>query len=79
VTTLEHLPFSPDPAPADVYLFSRRNSALKRRLFCDVTDFKNEKEELKRLSQNGFQDVSTYCRWQKLNFAQEDCFEGNLS
>jgi len=79
VTTLEHPPCSSDLAPTDVYLFSRLSSALKGRRFCDATDIvKNEKEELKRLSQNGFQDVSTYCRWKKCNFAQEDCFEGNL-
>jgi len=57
VTTLEHPPYSPDLAPAYVYLFLRLNSALKGRRFCDATDaIKNEKEELKRLSQNGFQD-----------------------
>jgi hypothetical protein len=56
---MEHPPNSPDLAPADVYLFSQLNSALKGRRFCDATDIiKNEKEELKRLSQNGFLDVS---------------------
>jgi len=59
VTTLVHPPYSPDVAPADVYLFSPLKSVLKGRRFCDATDIiKNEKEELKRLSQNGFQDVS---------------------
>jgi hypothetical protein len=59
VTTLEHPPYSPDLASTDVYLFPRLNSALKGRRFCDATDVvKNEKEELKRLSQNGFQNVS---------------------
>jgi len=59
VTTLEHSPYSPDLSSADVYLFSRLNSSLKGRRFCDAADIiKNEKEELKRLSQNGFQDVS---------------------
>jgi hypothetical protein len=56
VTTLEHPPYSPDLAAAYVYLFPRLNSALKGRRFCGATDvINNEKEELKRLSQNGFQ------------------------
>jgi len=45
---------SPDLAPADVYLFSRLNAALKERRFGDATAIvKNATEELKRLSQNG--------------------------
>jgi hypothetical protein len=44
---------SPDQAPADFYFFSR----LKGRRFCDFTDInKNATKELKRLSENGFQD-----------------------
>ena len=57
VTTLEHPPYPSDLAPADFYLLSRSKSALKGRRFCDVTDIiKNATEELKRLSQNGFQE-----------------------
>ena len=38
VTTLEHLPpYSPHLPPTDFYLFPRRKSALKGRLFCDAT------------------------------------------
>ena len=36
VTTLEHLPYSPDLATADFYLFRRIQSALKVRRFCDT-------------------------------------------
>ena len=55
VTTLQHLPFSHDPAPVDFYLLLRLKSALMGLRFCDATDIiKNAKEELKRPSQNGF-------------------------
>jgi hypothetical protein len=57
VTTLQHLPFSHDLAPADFYLFPRLKSALTGRRFCDATGIiKNVNEELKRISQNGFQE-----------------------
>jgi len=56
VTTLEHPPYSSGPPPTDLYLFSQLKTALKKRHFCDAPDkIKNAKEELKRLSQNGFQ------------------------
>jgi hypothetical protein len=54
-------------------------SALKGQRFCDVTEIiKNATEELKRLSQNGFQECfqHLYCCWQKFVAAQVDCFEG---
>jgi transposase len=55
MTTLEHLPYPPDLAPANCYPFPRLKSALKGRSFCDATDIiKNATEELKRLSQNGY-------------------------
>jgi transposase len=50
-------PYSPDLAPADLCLFPGLKSALKGQRLCDTTDFiKNVTEELKRLSQNGFQE-----------------------
>jgi hypothetical protein len=38
-------------------------------------------EELKKLSQNGFQErfEHVYSRWQIFIVAQWDCFEGNLT
>ena len=57
VTTLDHPQYSPDLAPADFYLFPWLKSELKLQQFCDATDIiKNEMEEMKRLSQNGFQE-----------------------
>jgi transposase len=56
VTTLEHPKYSSELTAADFCLFLRMTSALKGRRFCDDTDIiKNATEELKRLSQNGFQ------------------------
>jgi histone-lysine N-methyltransferase SETMAR len=38
VKTLEHLPYSPDLAPADFYLFPSLKSTLKGQCFCNATD-----------------------------------------
>jgi hypothetical protein len=57
VTTMLHPPQSPDLATAGFYLFTQLKTALKARGFCDATDvIKNATEELKSLSQNGFQE-----------------------
>jgi hypothetical protein len=81
MTSLEHSPYSPDLALDDCYLFPRLNSALKRRGFCEASDIiKNATEELKRLTQNCFQECfhNLYRRWQKCIFAQGGSFEGNV-
>jgi hypothetical protein len=52
-------------------------SSLKRLRFYDPTGItKNATEELKRLSQNGFQECfqCLYSRWQKCVFAQGHFF-----
>jgi len=67
VTTLERPPYSPDLAASDIYLFPWLKLTLKGRHICDATDnIKNATEELKRLSQNGFQECfqHLYSRWQ---------------
>jgi len=38
VTTLERVPYSPDLAPADFYLFPQLTSALTGQHFCDAAD-----------------------------------------
>jgi len=59
VTTLEHPPYPSALGPADCYLHPRVKSALKGWGCCDANDItQNVTEELKRLSQNGFQNVS---------------------
>ena len=74
VTTLEHPQHSPDLAPPDFYLFPQLKSSTKGWWFCDANDMiKNAIEELKRLSQNGFQECSQHRNsgWQKRIVAQE--------
>jgi hypothetical protein len=56
-------------------------SSLKRRRFYDATGTtKNAMEELKMLSQSGFQECfqRLYSRWQKCVVAQGYFFEGNM-
>jgi hypothetical protein len=68
MTTFEHPPYSLDLATADFYLLPRLKSGLKGRRFHIATDIiKNATEELKRLSQNGFQECfkDLYSSWQK--------------
>jgi len=62
-------------------MFPRLKSALKGRGFCNVNEIKNAAEELKRLSQNDFQECfqHLYCCWQKCNVAKRDRFEGNIA
>jgi len=71
VTTLEHPAYCLEVAAADFNLFPQLKSALKGERYCDATDIKNAPEELKRLSQNGFQECfqHIYSRWQKCIFA----------
>ena len=68
VTTMQHLPYSPDLVAAYFYLFPQLQSALKGRRICDATNIiKNVTEELQRLSQNDFQECfqHLYICWQK--------------
>jgi len=79
---LGHPPYSPDLIPANVYLFGRLKSALKEWQICDVIDIiTNATKELKRLSQNGFEECfqHLYSHWQKCIAAQGDYFEGNVA
>jgi len=51
------LPIISSPGSSRFLTFPRMKSALQGTLFCEATDIiKNEKEELKRLSQWGFQE-----------------------
>ena len=71
VTTLEHLSNSSDLA-----------TAPKGRVFCDVTNIvMNVWVEMKRLTQNSFQECSQqlYSRWQKFIIQQGDYFQRNIA
>ena len=65
-TTAEHPPYSHKLTPTDFYLFPQLKFAFKGRHFHYSTDIiMNVTEELKRLSQNGFQECfkHLYSRW----------------
>ena len=82
LTTLEYFPYSPDLVPVDFHLIPRLKSALKGRRFCVTKDIiKNVTEELKRRTQNVFQEClqQLYSRWQTCIVAQWDYFEGNVA
>jgi len=56
-TTLELSPYSPDLAPADFLPVSSTEISIEKTVFCYAIDIiKNVTEELKRFSQNGFQE-----------------------
>jgi hypothetical protein len=77
VTTLEHPPYSPDLVYSCFLPFSSTVTS-----FCDATDIiNNATGELKRVSENGFQESSQHiqCRWQKFTVAQRDYFEGRVA
>jgi hypothetical protein len=75
VTKLEHPPYSPDLAAAGFYLILQLKSAVRGQYVCDAM------EELKSLSQNGFQECFQhfYSHWQKCTVAQRDYSEGNVA
>jgi hypothetical protein len=81
VTTLLHPPYSPDISSPDFHLFPGLKSTLNEQRCFEATDIKNATEELKRLSQNGFQECFQrfYSRWQKCIFAQVGHVEGNAA
>jgi hypothetical protein len=77
----EKFPILSWPGSSWFLLFPRLKSALKGRRFCDVTDInQNVTKELKRLSQNGFQECfpNLHNPWQNCIVAQGDYTEGNV-
>jgi hypothetical protein len=62
-------------------VFPRLKSAMKKALLWCDWKIKNAKKELKRLSQNGFQECfqQIYSRWQKCIAAQGDYFEEKVT
>jgi hypothetical protein len=41
ISAMDHLPYSPDLAPADFWLFPKLKSVLKGKRFSDVEDIKS--------------------------------------
>ncbi|GBM54357.1 hypothetical protein AVEN_171083-1 [Araneus ventricosus] len=79
VATLEHLPYSPDLAPSDFYLFPQLKMKLKGHRFVDSDEvIENVMKQLKDFSKNGFQECfeQLYKRWKKCVDAGGKYFEG---
>ena len=82
LTIMQHPLYSPNLAPADFLPLPSTEISTDGTVLCDATDIiKNATEELKMLSQIGFQECfqHLYSRWQKLIVAQGDYFEGNVA
>jgi hypothetical protein len=79
VKILEHPPYCPDLATADVCLFPLLKSALKGRRFCYATDIKNATKELKRLSQKWLSGMfpTTSQALEKVYSHTRGLFQGN--
>ncbi|KAJ4437155.1 hypothetical protein ANN_17290 [Periplaneta americana] len=75
ITALDHPPYSPDLSPPDYFLFPRLKSHLKGRRFNAEEVIANATRALRRVSQNGCQEL--YTRWQKCVVAEGKYFEGN--
>jgi hypothetical protein len=53
---MDHLPYSPDLAPCDFWLFQKFKTALKGQRFADVSDTqRNVKTLLRGIPENDFQ------------------------
>ena len=74
-------PLLPSPDPSRFLAVPSIEISIKGRRYCDATVIKNAKAELKKFSQNGFQQCFQYLysRWQKFIVAQGDYFEENVS
>jgi len=82
LTKLEHPSDPSDLATADFDLFPRLIFSLKGRGFCDATNIiKNVWVEMKRLSQNGFQECfqQLYSHWKEFRVPQRDYLQRNIA
>jgi hypothetical protein len=56
---MDHLPYSPELAPCDFWLFPKLKTALKGQIFADLSDIqRNVKMLLQGILENIFQDCS---------------------
>jgi len=80
ITVLEHPPFSPDPAPCDLYLFPKIKSVLKGTHFVSVKNVKAKTAEiLNSLTEHDLQNCFEHWqhRMQLCVNSELDYFEGN--
>jgi transposase len=75
-------PYSPDLAPADLFLFPKLKSTLKARRFQTVEEIKeNLLQDLRAIPQNTFQDAfqNWKRRWERCINSRGEYFEGDKS
>jgi hypothetical protein len=57
ITNMDHLPYSPDLAPCNFWLFQKLKTILKGQIFADLSDIqRNVKMLLRGIPENNFQD-----------------------
>jgi hypothetical protein len=79
MTVMEHLPYSPDLAPSDFFLFPKVKKILKGRHFDKIDDIgSNKTAALKAIPQNQFQNCfEGWTRsWHWCMDSQGEYFEG---
>jgi len=80
IAVLEQLPYSPDLAPYDLFLFSKLKEVIKGARFQDSEAIKTAvMRELQAIPEESFQECvkAWQRRLEKCIRAQEDYFEGN--
>jgi hypothetical protein len=80
MTVVPHLPYSPDLAPCDFFLFPKMKIKLKGRRFDTVEEIQAESQKvLKTLTQKDFQDSfrSWQKRWDRCVRSKGGYFEGD--
>ncbi len=81
-TTFRHLPYSPDLAPCDFFLFPKMKLQLKGRRFDGLEDIQRESQNvLGKLREQDFQHAFQQWqqRWVRCVAAQGDYFEGDAA
>jgi histone-lysine N-methyltransferase SETMAR len=79
VPVLDHPPYSPDLAPADIFLFPRLKNIMKGARFADVATIQErETAVLRSIPTEAFADSfqKLYERYQKCVVKNGDYFEG---
>ena len=79
-TVVPQPPYSPDLAPADLYLFPKSKSTLKGRRFETFDEIqKNSKNELFAIPKEAFQKAfqSRQKRWERFVASERNYFEGD--
>jgi transposase len=79
-TVLPQPPYSPDLAPADIFLFSKLKSTLKGRRFESIEAIKtNSLPHLRSIPKTAFQECFRILkkRWQRCIQSRGEYFEGD--